>query len=101
MHFSADRGSNYYFPQHITPTDLKPDIVWWDDEKNLLRIVELTIPFETTILLDDAAERKETKYEDLIQNAQQTGYTTPKMNCTSSSLISRRLGIEKSENESR
>ena len=38
------------------PTDLKLDIVWWDDEKNLLRIVELTIPFETT--LDDAAERK-------------------------------------------
>ena len=76
MHLSAYLGSDYTFPQHITPTDLKPDIVWWDDEKNLLRIVELTIPFETTILLDDAAERKETKYEDLIQNAQQTGYTT-------------------------
>jgi len=74
MHFSADLGSNYNFFQHITPTDLKPDIVWCDDEKNLLRIVELTIPFDTT--LDDAAERKETKYEELVQSAQQAGYTT-------------------------
>jgi len=64
MHFSADLGSDYNFPQHIILTDLKPDIVWWDDEKNLLRIVELTIPSETT--LDDAAERKETKYEELV-----------------------------------
>ena len=72
--FSADLGPSYNFPQHITPTDLKPDIVWWNDEKNLLRIVELTIPFETT--LEDAAERKETKYEELVQSAQQAGYTT-------------------------
>ena len=40
----------------------------------MLRILELTIPFETT--LNDAAERKETRYKELVQSAQQAGYTT-------------------------
>ena len=73
IHFSADLDSDYNFPQHITPTDLRLDIVWWDDEKKVLRILEITIPFETT--LNDAAERKETRYEELVQSAQQAGYT--------------------------
>ena len=73
-HFSADLFSDYFFPQHILPTDLRPDIVWWDDQKKLLRILELTIPFETTFA--DAAERKRTKYEELVQCAQQTGYAS-------------------------
>ena len=73
-HFSADLFSDYFFPQHISPTDLRPDIVWWDDQTKFLRILELTIPFETTFA--DAAERKRTKYEELVQSAQQTGYAT-------------------------
>ena len=40
----------------------------------MLRILELTIPFETT--LNDASERKETRYEELVHSAQQAGYTT-------------------------
>ena len=35
-HFSADVGSDFNFPLHITPTDLKQDIVWWNDEKEVL-----------------------------------------------------------------
>ena len=73
-HFSADLFSDYFFPQHISPTDLRPDIVWWDDQTKFLRILELTILFETTFA--DAAERKRTKYEELVQSAQQTGYAT-------------------------
>ena len=66
-HFSADLGPKYNFPQHISPTDLKPDIVWWNDEEKILQMLELTIPFETTMA--DAAERKETRYEELVQSA--------------------------------
>ena len=65
IHFSANLDSDYNFPEHITPTDQRPDIVWWDDEKKVLRILELTIPFDTT--LNDATERKETRYEELVQ----------------------------------
>ena len=30
VQFTVDLGS-YNFPQHIVSTDLRPDIVWWDD----------------------------------------------------------------------
>ena len=53
-------------------TDLRPDIVWWNDNSKKVRMVELTVPFE-----NDAAERKETSYEDMVHRAKQAGYTTP------------------------
>jgi len=40
----------------------------------MVQVLELTIPFGTTMA--DAAERKETRYKELIQSAQQAGYTT-------------------------
>ena len=51
---------------------LRPDIVWWDDASKKLRMVELTVPFETGF--QAAAERKETNYEDLVNRAWQAGY---------------------------
>lgn len=66
--------SEYVFPHHIVPTTLRPDIVWWDDSKKRLLLIELTISFETSF--DSAAERKRAKYEDLQQRAQRTGYHT-------------------------
>ena len=46
---STDLGS-YYFPQHIVSTNLRPDVVWWDDTRNkiILCLVELTICFESS-----------------------------------------------------
>lgn len=41
--FSADLGDGYAFPTHVVPTDLRPDLVWWDEETNKLVLVELTI----------------------------------------------------------
>ena len=41
---SEDR---YHFPSHITPTNLRPDLVLWSDVKRRLYIVELTICFES------------------------------------------------------
>ena len=66
--------SDYQFPHHIVPTTLRPDIVWWDNTKKKLGLVELTISFETSF--DDAAERKRTKYEELQQQARDEGHRT-------------------------
>ena len=65
---------DYNFPQHIVPTTLKPDIVWWDDNLRQLRLAELTVCFETTF--DGAAERKRAKYIELQRRAQSVGYHT-------------------------
>ena len=64
--------NEYAFPTHIVPTDLRPDIVWWDDQQKSLMLVELTISYETNF--DDAAERKEVRYEELITGARASGY---------------------------
>ena len=59
--------------RHIVTTDLRPDIVWWDDslKKNLL--IELTVCFESSFL--HASERKATKYEDVMVRARASGYS--------------------------
>ena len=53
--------SDYHFPHHITPTTQRPDVVWWDDSKKKLCLIELTVCFET--LFNDARERKMARYE--------------------------------------
>ena len=60
--------SEYGLPHHIVPTTLRPDIVWWDESKKRLLLIELTIYFETSF--DSTAERKRAKYEDLQRRAQ-------------------------------
>jgi hypothetical protein len=69
---SADL-SDYRFPQHIVPTDLRPDIVWWDDSLRRNLLIELTICFETSF--HHAAERKELKYEDVMARARSAEYS--------------------------
>ena len=46
--------------------------MWWDDTKKKLSLVELTICFETSF--DGAAERKQAKYVELQQRAQDKGF---------------------------
>ena len=65
---------HYNFPIHISPTDLRPDIVLWSDSEKQLTLVELTVSFETSF--EAAAERKETNYQDLASRAEQAGYST-------------------------
>jgi len=43
-----DLSEGYTFPTHITATDLRPDIVWWNDDKKIITLVELTVCFVTT-----------------------------------------------------
>ena len=52
---TVDIGDQYHFPLHIVPTDLRPDIVWWNDTEKSLNLLELTVCFESNF--DDAAQR--------------------------------------------
>ena len=71
---AVDLGDEYSFPTHIVSTDLRPDIVWWDDLRKTMVLVELTIPFDTA--LEGAKERKEAKYEHIQVSARSKGYHT-------------------------
>ena len=69
---SVDLGKGYEFPTHIVPTDLRPDIVWWDSGDRFMGLAELTVCFESNF--KDAARRKTAKYMDLLQQARNSGY---------------------------
>ena len=52
----VDIGEGYAFPIHIVPTDLRPDLVWWEDDARILYVVQLIVCYETNF--GEAAERK-------------------------------------------
>ena len=60
----------YSFPHHITPTNLRPDIVWWGECQRELWLFELTISYETLM------ERKRAKYQDLVEAGRAAGFKT-------------------------
>ena len=53
---SVDINDGYQFPCHIVPTDLRPDIVWWDSSSRSVCLVELNVCFETNF--DYASDRR-------------------------------------------
>ena len=67
-------SESYRFPHHITPTCLRPDIVWWSDQRKELWLFELTVSFES--LVADARARKRAKYHDLVEAGRAAGYKT-------------------------
>ena len=71
---TADTNDRYSFPLHITATDLRPDLVWWDDTHRSLNMAELTVCFETNF--EEAARRKSAKYDHLVEQAKAKGYST-------------------------
>jgi hypothetical protein len=79
----------YLFPQHITPTTLWPDIVWWSEEKRVLWLCELTISYET--VMDDTHSRKLAKYDDLVKRVREVGYQA---GCIAVEVGSRGLLVE-------
>ena len=72
--FTADLEATYHFPLHNAHTDLCPDIVWWDDSQKQLWLAELTVCFETSF--EEARERKEVKYGELVSTTERAGYNT-------------------------
>ena len=67
-------STSYTFPHHITPTNLRPDLVWWSDQQKELWLFELTISFETHMA--EARSRKRAKYQDLLEAGRAAGYKT-------------------------
>ena len=65
-------GMNYYYPQHISTTDSRPDIVLWQDNPREVNLMELTVCFETNF--DEVRRRKVCRYADLIEEAEHRGY---------------------------
>ena len=70
---TVDLANQYSFPSHIVPTDLRPDIVWWDDTNKSVCLMELTVCFDT--LFHEAAGRKESKYLELLSTIKGAGYS--------------------------
>ena len=69
---SIDSPSEAYsFPHHITPTCLRPDIVWWSDQHKELWLFELTVSYESLV-----ADARVTKYFDLVEAGRAAGYKT-------------------------
>ena len=58
----------------MIPTKLKPDIFMWSDERKMLELVELTVPYEENI--DAARDRKEERYTDLVEECKAEGWKT-------------------------
>ena len=69
--FTADLETTYCFPLHITPSDVRPDMVWWDYSQKQLWLAELTVCFETSF--EEARERKEVEYSELVLTTERAG----------------------------
>ena len=62
------------FPPEITLSNLRPDIVAWSQSAKRAILIELTVPWETHI--EDAHERKLTRYEELRSSCIANGWQT-------------------------
>ncbi|XP_061185889.1 uncharacterized protein LOC133193994 [Saccostrea echinata] len=60
------------FPPEITATNKRPDIVIWSVATKQTILMELKLPWEGR--MEDAYERKNLKYQDLVTDCQQNGW---------------------------
>ena len=67
----TDLDKMLIFP--IVPTLQRPDIVIWNKEKKVVHLLELTVPWESN--LGKAEERKEARYEGLVEACEEEGWT--------------------------
>lgn len=70
----ADLKEQLKFPQEICITPLRPDIVLWSSTTKQVVMLELTVPWEER--MEEAYERKRSKYQDLVIECQQNGWRT-------------------------
>ena len=55
---------SYYFPASFSCTNSRPDLVIWNKDLTSIHLIELTVPFETT--MEDAAARKRERYREVL-----------------------------------
>ena len=65
----ADVNRQQAFRQHIAITNLRPDIVLWSQTKKTVVLIELTVPYQERV--DEAHERKQFKYQELVEQCQE------------------------------
>ena len=70
----VDLGRKLHFPEAVLSTTLRPDIIMWSLEGKKIILVELTVPWEENC--EEAAERKKMKYQQLVQDCRDKGWTT-------------------------
>ncbi|KAL4008901.1 hypothetical protein ACER0C_002753 [Sarotherodon galilaeus] len=70
----ADLGKQLKFPQNIAKTSLRPDMIIISEASKQLIMLELTVPWEERI--EEANERKQGKYQDLVQECRGRGWKT-------------------------
>ena len=70
----ADLDGKGGFPEQIALTTLRPHIIVWSDESRVVVIGELTVPWEDS--MDEAQERKSTKYAELSAECRERGWNT-------------------------
>ena len=62
----------YTFPPYITHTDLRPDLVLWNNKQKTVCLIELTICYETRF--KEAHTLKKNKYAEVIEVIQATEF---------------------------
>ena len=70
---AADLSKPLSFPSHIAITNERPDIVIWSDSTKRVILAELTVPWEDN--MEEAYERKKTRYEPLKLSCEDRGWT--------------------------
>ncbi|XP_075904972.1 uncharacterized protein LOC142903304 [Nelusetta ayraudi] len=68
----VDLGKQLKFLDQITTTSLRPDIVLSSVSSRQVLMLELTVPWEDRI--EEANERKRSKYQELVEQCQQGGW---------------------------
>ena len=68
----ADVGERLRFPEHITTTKLRPDIVFFSEKLKKIVLWELTVPWEENA--EEAHERKRLKYDELLESCRAKGW---------------------------
>lgn len=70
----ADLDKQLRFPEEIAVTTSRPDIVLWSPSTKQVVMLELTVPWEER--MEEANERKSTKYQELVEDCQTNGWRT-------------------------
>ena len=70
-------SSPYVFPPNITSTDLRPDIVVWNDTTRSVSLLELTVCHESNFV--EAHQRKVTRYLDLEEEIRRSRFRVKTM----------------------
>ena len=70
-------SSPYVFPSHIAMTDLRPDIIVWNDNTRSVSLLELTVCHESNFV--EAHQRKVTRYLDLEEEIRRSHFRVKTM----------------------